>query len=297
MRQIEINLGKACDNACVFCANGCVAPEERKFFSLDSVIREVDQAAQSGYEALGFLGGEPTLFSGLEEVVAHASRRGFRRISLCTNGRRLADKSRLRRLVQAGVTRITLSIHDYRESIEDRINQRRGSFAQKLQAIDNIVNMRRTGPNDRDSARGLIHGFALNTCLHGGNITELPALTQFFKAQGVGEIRFNLLRPEHRARRSPKLVPPLRWVSRGLLDLVFWNESRGKMTLTVSDVPFCGYPAPFFPERCAALSVCGRVAGSGDLSEHEPEWRKGSGDLQLASAAPRKPKGLRPTLQ
>ena len=241
-KQIEINLGKACDNRCVFCANGGVSPSERGFLPFDKVLSELRQAADEGYDALGFLGGEPTMYPPIEELVQEGSTLGFSRITLCTNGRRLRDEQLLRKLVSAGVSRITLSIHDHRSFIEDRLNGRAGAFKDKIKAINNIVELMKSG-------RFLQDGFALNACIHGGNVTCLPEFAAFFKNRGVNEIRFNYIRPEHRALADRKLVPPLLWVRKGLWELSFWNESRGGMIITISDVPFCGYPEVFYTEK------------------------------------------------
>ena len=241
-KQIEINLGKACNNRCVFCANGAIEPGDRSFLGFQEVLGEVRQAASEGYRALGFLGGEPTLFPKITEMIRKSRDLGFTRIALCTNGRLLSDDAFLKKLVNSGVTRITLSLHDHRPFVEDRLNGKPGAFNDKLAALNNIVKLMDAGPFLPD-------GFALNTCLHGGNITCLPEFAAFFQNRGVKEIRFNLLRAEYKAIGSRKLTPPLGWVAKGLEELCSWNESLGNMALSISDVPFCGLPNSFFRNK------------------------------------------------
>jgi 2-iminoacetate synthase ThiH len=46
-RHIDINIGKLCDNACVFCSNGQVPPGERPW--ADKVKEEIRRAAADAY--------------------------------------------------------------------------------------------------------------------------------------------------------------------------------------------------------------------------------------------------------
>ena len=239
-RQLEINIGKRCNNDCVFCGNGTVAPEDRRDVPLRLIRREIDEAAAQGYGALGLLGGEPTVHPDLEEAVAYARDLGFGRISLCTNGRRLRGPDLLDRLVAAGITRITLSLHSHRANQAERLSNRPGSFAQQLAAIDHIVR------GMQDSTRPLPHGFAINTCVHGGNVGQLLPLARFLKRRGVRDIRLNFLRPEHRAEGDAQLIPPLPRVTAAMEELVAWNERRGRLHLTFGDFPWCAYPEAFF---------------------------------------------------
>ncbi len=232
MRQREINIGKACNNDCVFCSNGVVPRAERRWVPFHVIVEEIQRAAAEGFDALGFLGGEPTLRKDLVEIVRTAKTAGFDRIALCTNGRRLRDKGLLDALLDAGVTRITLSIHSHRSHLEDQLCQRPGAFFQKMCAIDNIV----------ESHNHLRHGFALNTVLHARNVGDLPELAAFFAERGVTEIRFNLIRPEHLVVGDASWIPRLSVVSRSIARTVRWVLGHGLVDVSFSDVPLCGYP-------------------------------------------------------
>ena len=256
-RQIEINLGKACNNACRFCSNGAVSPEEQAPVPIETVSEEIKKAAWEGYEALGFLGGEPTIRKDLPTIVEMAKRAGFRRIALCTNGRRLRSRDLLSSLIDAGLTRVTLSIHSHLPRIENWLCGRSAAYDQKMEAIDHLVSAL--------ARRRLPDGFALNTCIHGMNCEQLPDLAAFFRARGVGEIRFNLVRPEHLAVADPRLIPRLQRVTRAILRTVYWNEGRGFMRLTFSDVPLCAYPSPLLASPELLLRYSGE---SWDLDTH-----------------------------
>jgi MoaA/NifB/PqqE/SkfB family radical SAM enzyme len=245
-RNIEINIGKLCNNACVFCANGCIPRAERRWVPEATVRAEIARAARQGFRSLGFLGGEITSHPHAERLVAEARRLGFTRIALCTNGRRFADRALLERFLAAGTTRVALSIHSHQAAIEDRLNARPGAFAQQLSAIDNLVAAADAG--------ALPDGFSLNTCIHGLNVHELHGLVRFFHRRGVRDIRLNVLRPEHHAVGSRELVPPLAEVAAEARRVIDLNERRLHMTLTFGDVPLCVWPPALLnhPARAAA---------------------------------------------
>jgi len=272
-RQIEINLGKACNNACRFCSNGAVPPEEQALVPIETISEEIRKAAWEGYDALGFLGGEPTIRKDLPTIIEMGRRAGFGRIALCTNGRRLRSPELLSNLIDAGLTRVTLSIHSHLPRIENWLCGRSSAYEQKMEAIDHLV---------AALARGrLPHGFALNTCIHGMNCEQLPDLAAFFRARGVGEIRFNLVRPEHLAVADPRLIPRLQRVTRAILRTIYWNEGRGFMRITFSDVPLCAYPSPLLASPELLLRYSGEswdldtqvVVQRGEAGRDEFRWQ------------------------
>ncbi len=232
MRQREINIGKLCNNDCVFCSNGQVPVEERAWISRDVVVSEIEQAAKEGFLVIGFLGGEPTIRKDFVEIVRQARAVGIQRVALCTNGRKLRDRAYLEQILDAGVTRITLSIHSHRRDVEDTICQRAGAYDQKLEAIAHLVAL----------ADRLPDGFALNTCIHGKNLSELVELSSFFSRLGVTEIRFNLIRPEHLVVSDKSWIPRLAVVTKAIARTMRWSLGTGRIDLSFSDIPLCVYP-------------------------------------------------------
>ena len=51
MKNIEINLGRACDNRCVFCANGEISARERGWMRIESVEEELGERRSEGAES------------------------------------------------------------------------------------------------------------------------------------------------------------------------------------------------------------------------------------------------------
>lgn len=262
MRNIEINIGMVCNNRCVFCANAGVRAAGRRFVSKERAIAEIDRAAAQGYRALGFLGGEITIYRHAALVIRTARERGFTRISLCTNGRRLARPEVLEALLDAGATRFAVSVHSHVPEIEDRLNARKGALAEKLAGIDNLVRAQAAGR--------LPDGVSLNTCIHGYNHDRLTEMARFFRARGVRDMRFNFLRPEHRAIGSRELVPRLSDCIPEALHLVAENHRSPGMVVTFGDIPLCLWPAPFL---AAADLARGHIGELRDLDTDVSEFR------------------------
>jgi MoaA/NifB/PqqE/SkfB family radical SAM enzyme len=233
-RNRELGSGKLGDSACRVCGNGTVPEAARAWVPRAALLDEIERAAAAGYRSLSFLGGEILRYPHALDAVAAARGRGFERVALCTNGRRFADAAVLDAFLAAGVTRVTLSIHSHQEAVEDRLTGRTGAFAQKLAAVDHLV---------RAAGQGrLPDGFALQSCIHGQNCEQLAAMAGFFHRRGVGEMRFNLLRPEHEALRDEGLVPRLGRCVPGLVALMWHNERVLRMSVTFGDVPLCVFP-------------------------------------------------------
>lgn len=234
MRNVDVNIGKACNLRCRFCSNGDPLPEELRWADPAAVEAEIRRRRREGAESIGFLGGEPTLYPQLERIVRTARALGFSRIALCTNGTRLADADRLERLLDAGVTRVAVSIHSHLRSVEDHITRRPGSFERKVLALRNLVAAERHGR--------LPDGVSLNTVLHGRNVGKLDRFVRFMARLGVGGIRFNYIRPCRLAEGSKAWVPRFSRVTPSVLRVVRLNESLFQRALNFGDIPFCKYP-------------------------------------------------------
>lgn len=234
MKNLELSLGRACNNACVFCATGMRSRADKGWMSLEQARQALERARAQGVESVGLLGGEPTRHPRITELVQAARDMGFARIAICTNGRSLSDPSRLEALLDAGLTRVALSIHSHKEALEDRITGRPGAFSEKLSAISHLVAAQEAGR--------LPFGFALNTVIHAQNMTVLGALAAFFKRRGARDIRFNFIRPEVPKEVAKLWVPTFSRTTPQLQALLARNARELRMHLTIADVPLCQLP-------------------------------------------------------
>lgn len=124
-----------CNMACAFCFVDHSAPD----FELEELKREVTAMAEGGTKHFVVSGGEPTLHEGLVELIRHARSLGvFHVIEMQSNGVRCADPEYARSLVDAGLNRVTMSLHCADPEHSDRITRLAGGFAKTVRAMHNL---------------------------------------------------------------------------------------------------------------------------------------------------------------
>jgi hypothetical protein len=166
-RRATLSLLTDCDNRCTFCApdgRPTVAPRE-----LDDLVRTLDGLAPQ-HDAVTLVGGEPALHPELAAVVAAARARGFTRIGLQTNGRRLRE-SDYAALRDAGLTDVHLSLHGLGAAIHDHHTGVEGSFLATTAGLY--------------AARHASITTVVTTVLTRSNARSLPALAPWLAAQHI----------------------------------------------------------------------------------------------------------------
>jgi cyclic pyranopterin phosphate synthase len=128
-----VSLGFACNNACVFCAQGALRAARPA--TLEAEVERALSAVEPG-DTVAFVGGEPTLFVALPRWIRAAGARGAGRVLVQTNGRRLAYRAFARALREASpVLRLDVSLHGATAAMHDWHTGTEGSFAQTVQGL------------------------------------------------------------------------------------------------------------------------------------------------------------------
>lgn len=128
----------SCNNRCLPCYaepthfENCQMP-----FSYAAEI--LDSMRKSGMHRCILIGGEPTLYPHLTDLIRIANNLKIKTI-LVTNGRKLKSERYLKSLIDAGITRIVISIEGSNSNIHNTITQTK-SFNDTVSAIQNCVNM------------------------------------------------------------------------------------------------------------------------------------------------------------
>ncbi|MDW8370029.1 MAG: pyrroloquinoline quinone biosynthesis protein PqqE [Geminicoccaceae bacterium] len=119
-----------CPLACPYCSNPLELAARERELSTASWLRVLDQAAELGVLQLHLSGGEPTLRTDLEAIVARA--RALELYSnLITAGVGVSER-RLEALAEAGLDHVQLSVQDVDPEGCDRIGGFKGSLARKI---------------------------------------------------------------------------------------------------------------------------------------------------------------------
>lgn len=231
-RRVEVHLGTRCNNFCVFCMSSVDRDQKEDWAPAERVREELRHFYGKGCRAAGFLGGEPSVYPHIVECVAYARELGYERIALCTNGTRLSNPAFCARLVDAGLTRVTLSIHSHRPEIEDRlITGVPGNFARKLAAIGNLVALRRAGR--------LKDNVSLNPVLCGPTLKDMERYIAYFGDLGLDDVRFNYIWPYGSVRNDRAWVPSLKEAMPEILRVMLLNERRLGRHLSFGGIPRC----------------------------------------------------------
>jgi len=140
---LTIELGTRCNNRCSFCPQHhlrCVASTGRSNgvgggagetgdLSTSAVVRRLEDGRNQGFSRIAFTGGEPTVRLDLARLVRAAAGLGYAEIGITTNGRMFAAGDLAAELVEAGLNRISFSLHGP-EPIHDSLSGVAGAYRQ-----------------------------------------------------------------------------------------------------------------------------------------------------------------------
>lgn len=234
-RNVEINVGKSCNYKCVFCLDGMPTKDDKKFIDFEDMKIELARWRAEGHLSVGFLGGEPTTYPKIVESVAYARDIGFTRIALATNAIMLRRDAFLDRLLDAGLTRTTISMHGHTPELEDKLTGVPGGFHKKVAAIRNL--------KSREAQGHLRDGISVNIVLNGWNYRQLlPMMRFFFEELRLDDLRVNFVRPEGYAEDNSDLVPTYTEVVPYLIKAIVLSETHFRKVFTFGGFPMCVLP-------------------------------------------------------
>ena len=234
--RLDLKVGFACNNRCRFCVQG----DKRERFAPKS-LAELRQSLVQGrpaLEAVVFTGGEPTLRPDLLELVALARELGYRQIQIQTNGRMLAYRGYLQRLVAAGATEISPALHAPDAELHDALTRAEGSFAQTVAGIRHL--------------RELGVPVLTNSVITRPSQTRLEPLAELLCELGVEQMQFAFVHPVGSAAAEfDAIVPRMSEMAPYLKRALAIGRSAGRRVMAEA-VPYCmldGY------EQCVAEEI------------------------------------------
>lgn len=159
----------ACNNDCIFCYENYHEKNPRGLAPPSEVVAEtLKLAGENGWDRACISGGEPTLYSGLSEVVVQLKEHGLH-VALLTNGRLLRQKKRVEELIAAGVDAFHIPVHSDSEEIHDATTRVKGSFRETITGIRNL----------RDASSGESFGLSFVHVLQKLNFQRLKEFANF----------------------------------------------------------------------------------------------------------------------
>ncbi len=136
-----------------------------------------------GVTRISLQGGEPTIWPHLLDLIAYGKSLGISEQIVVTNGIRLADSAYAASLSQSGASTIALSVFGATATTHDASLGVSGAFEALVFGVKNLAAL---GSNGAHVTAQLI--------LHAHNYTELPAMVEFWHAQGIKSFGIRLLR-------------------------------------------------------------------------------------------------------
>jgi radical SAM protein len=181
----------ACNLACVHCRASAQTTPEPDELTTEEVFDLIDQLAEFDRPIFVISGGEPLMRPDIFDIAAYGTKRGLR-VAVSPNGT-LLTQAVVRRLSEAGVKRISVSID--------------GSTAERHDAIRGV-------PGAFDSAMaGLAHcreaglGFQLNTTVMRQTRDDLPAVRDLAVRIGAEAWHVFMLVPTGRGKIDDEVTP------------------------------------------------------------------------------------------
>jgi len=134
--RMDLALTYRCNNDCSHCYNA----RSRTFpeMNLAQWKQVIDKVWSLSIPHIVFTGGEPTLYKDLPELVRYAEEKGLI-TGLNTNGRRLADKSFLDKLINAGLDHVQITLESHDPIVHNCMVNARGAWEDTVSGLKNVL--------------------------------------------------------------------------------------------------------------------------------------------------------------
>ena len=139
-RGIDLNFNNACNLRCKYCfTNSPKGDHVKEYLDIDAIRKLADEADELGYFEFDLQGGELLLQPDKLFEVLEAIRPERFYMYLTTNGYYL-DENMAKRLAEANVSRVSVSIDSMDEKIHDEMRGKKDSWRRALEGLEHVRN-------------------------------------------------------------------------------------------------------------------------------------------------------------
>lgn len=132
-----LEVTQRCNMRCVHCYEGKEHFETNNAISFEKWVSVLDELCEVGCKSIQFIGGEPTLYGKLPELLDYAHRKGFKNIMIFSNLSNLSEKL-LKSIVDSNC-KVRFSIYGSNALIHDSITQIKGSFEKLVRNLKILI--------------------------------------------------------------------------------------------------------------------------------------------------------------
>ena len=137
--QAKIKLLFECNEDCIFCTEKVEEKDKIRYMDLDEVKRQIDNLCCEKNVFLVLTGGEPTIRDDIVDIIRYAKSKGIDNIAMQTNGIRFADSSFTNRLIEAGLSFVSVTMTGHKAEVHDMQTKLKGSFDKTIEGLRNLV--------------------------------------------------------------------------------------------------------------------------------------------------------------
>jgi radical SAM protein with 4Fe4S-binding SPASM domain len=178
-RLIFWEVTKGCNLRCVHCRATATELSSPSDLSTEKALGIIDQIAAAANPILVLSGGEPLFRSDIFHLARYASDKGLR-VALATNGT-LVTKDVARRIVEAGVKRVSISLDGADAATHDSFRGIPGAFDAAVYGLKNL--------------KALGMSVQINMTIARHNAHQLPQVLEVAKSLGADALHTFLLVP------------------------------------------------------------------------------------------------------
>lgn len=221
--SFEFDLTHLCNNRCAHCFNDPgLCDSESAFISLENACRLVNMVAREFRIAdtrFTFTGGEPTLHPKLAELIRYVRKtEKTASVVILTNGRTLRSRAFCRRLYDAGLNGLQITLNSSTPAVHDAMVGVCGAWQE---TIDGIKNALMCHPLQGD--RYVSVTITLTTL----NIEQILDTVHFLARLGVKVIGANSCVPAGHGSQKPGLIPDRAKVLTAMIEAVSLAKELG----------------------------------------------------------------------
>ncbi|HEX9908108.1 MAG TPA: radical SAM protein [Thermoplasmata archaeon] len=171
--RMDLALTYRCQNDCGHCYN---ETKDKAELTLEQWKTVIDRLWAVGIPHVVFTGGEPTLYPGIEELIAKSEEHG-QITGMITNGRTLARPGYLSGLVRLGLDHVQITVLSHKQTVHDRLSGCNGAWKETVEGLKAAI------------AEDLY--VSTNTTIMRSNCRDVEATMRFIIGLGVKNIAFN----------------------------------------------------------------------------------------------------------